>query len=293
MTARPPADVAYQGVPAAFGHEAALACAGERADALACRRFEDVFRAVVDGAARRGVVPIENTLAGSVHETYDAFARPGLGTEVRIVGERVLRIAHALIAPPGVTLAQVRRVFSHPVALAQCEGLFRAHPELEALAAFNTAGAVEQILASGARDAAAIASERAARTYGGAVLLAGIEDDPANFTRFVVIARAAEARALDPASAARWKTTVLFTLEHRPGTLASLLGAFSDRGIDLVKIESRPLPGRPFEYAFYVDLVGREEDAAMAAALRDGERFTSTLRTLGSYPAAPQPPVSR
>lgn len=286
-----PADVAYQGVPAAFGHEAALACAGERADALACRRFEDVFRAVVSGAARRGVVPIENTLAGSVHETYDAFARPGLGTEVRIVGERVLRIAHALIAPPGVALADVRRVFSHPVALAQCEGLFRTHPELEALAAFNTAGAVEQVLASGARDAAAIASERAARTYGGVVLLAGIEDDPANFTRFVEIAPTAAPRAPE-AAAGRWKTTVLFTLEHRPGTLASLLGAFSDRGIDLVKIESRPLPGRPFEYAFYVDLVGREGDAAMDAALREAGRFASTLRTLGSYPAAPPPPVS-
>lgn len=290
-----PADVAYQGVPSAFGHEAALAFAGERAEALACRRFEDVFRAVVDRAARRGVVPIENTLAGSVHETYDAFAREGLGTEVRIVGERVLRIAHALIAPPGVSLTDVRRVFSHPVALAQCEGLFRAHPELEALAAFNTAGAVEQIVAAGARDAAAIASARAARTYGGVVLLAGVEDDPANFTRFVVIARADDARAeaADVEAAARWKTTALFTLEHRPGTLASLLGAFADRGVDLVKIESRPLPGRPFEYAFYVDLLGRVGEPAMDAALREAERFASTLRTLGSYPAAPQTPGTR
>jgi prephenate dehydratase len=294
------ADVAYQGVPAAFGHEAALAFAGESATSLACRRFEDVFRAVAEGAASLGVVPIENTLAGSVHETYDALAR-FQPEGVRIVGERVLRIAHALIAPRGVSLRDVRRVFSHPVALAQCEGLFRAHPEFEAVAAFNTAGAVQQVIASGARDAAAIASVRAARAYDGEVLLDGIEDHAENYTRFLAISRSDRA----PASAAftptapapspareRWKTSILFTLEHRPGTLAALLASFADRGIDLVKIESRPLPGKPFEYAFYVDLLGRIgdtppgpiDDAMLAAG-----RFARTLCSLGSYPAAKAP----
>lgn len=287
------ADVAYQGVPAAFGHEAALAFAGEAATCLACRRFEDVFRAVSDGSASLGVVPIENTLAGSVHETYDSLARfqpAGVG----IVGERVLRIAHALIAPHGVGLRDVRRVFSHPVALAQCEGLFRAHPEFEAVAAFNTAGAVQQVIASGARDAAAIASVRAARAYDGEVLLDGIEDHTENYTRFLALSRNQQV----PASTAsalpveRWKTSILFTLEHRPGTLAALLASFADRGIDLVKIESRPLPGKPFEYAFYVDVLGRVGDAppgpldeAMAAA----GRFARTLCSLGSYPAAKAP----
>jgi prephenate dehydratase len=299
------ADVAYQGVPAAFGHDAALAFAGEAASCLACRRFEDVFQAVADGAAPLGVVPIENTLAGSVHETYDALARfhP---RGVRIVGERVLRIAHALIAPHGVSLRDVRRVFSHPVALAQCEGLFRAHPEFEAVAAFNTAGAVQQVIASGARDTAAIASVRAARAYDGEVLLDEIEDHAENYTRFLAISRTDHALPTAPAAPTaptatsatsatpleRWKTSILFTLEHRPGTLASLLAAFADRGIDLVKIESRPLPGRPFEYAFYVDLLGRVGDAApgqLDEALLAAGQFARTLWSLGSYPAAKAP----
>ncbi len=291
------ADVAYQGVPAAFGHEAALAVAGEAATTLACRRFEDVFRAVAEGAARLGVVPIENTLAGSVHETYDALAR-FQGDGVRIVGERVLRIAHALIAPRGVSLRDVRRVFSHPVALAQCEGLFRAHPEFEAVAAFNTAGAVQQIVAAGARDAAAIASVRAAHAYDGEVLLDGVEDHADNYTRFLAISLRDDGASSAPSAApaapaapdeARWKTSILFTLEHRPGTLASILGSFADRGIDLVKIESRPLPGRPFEYAFYVDLLGRVGDAKMDAALLAAGPYARTLCVLGSYPAAKAP----
>lgn len=288
-----PADVAYQGVAAAFGHEAAIAFAGESATTLACRRFEDVFRAVVDGAASLGVVPIENTLAGSVHESYDAFARFE-AEPVRIVGERVLRISHALIVPPGVSLRDVRRVFSHPLALSQCEGLFRAHPELEAVAAFNTAGAVRQVLSSGARDAAAIASARAARTYGGVVLLDGIEDLEANYTRFLAIA--CGDRTLPETSPGdapvRWKTSLLFTLEHRPGALASLLSAFSDRGLNLVKIESRPLLGRPFEYAFYVDLLGRVGEPAMDEALAVAARFARALRSLGSYVAARTPEIA-
>jgi len=272
-------DTAFQGVPGAFGEEATIGFRGEGATRLACKRFDDVFTAVVAGRAHYGVVPIENTLVGSVHETYDALA----SRDVRIVGERVLRITHALIAAPGVKLADVRRVHSHPVALAQCEGLFRDHPELEPVAPFNTAGAVREVIASGARDAAAIASKRAATLYGGEVLIDGVEDHAANFTRFILLAR-------DPtpleADAAPRKTSLLFGLEHKPGALAGVLGAFAQRGIDLVKIESRPIAGKPFEYLFYVDVRGDASISPLRETLHDVAQRTSALRVLGSYASA-------
>ena len=275
---------AFQGVPAAFGEEAAIAFVGEGAKKLACRRFDEVFAAVEARRARLGVVPIENTLVGSVHDNYDLLGKH----DVRIVGETVLRIAHALIAPPGVELSAVRRVHSHPVALGQCEELFRSHPQFEPIAAFNTAGAVEQVIASGARDAAAIASKRAATLYGGVVLLENVEDHPQNFTRFISLARAdLEGSLVSPEPGPR-KTSMVLTLDHRPGALASVLSAFADESIDLLKIESRPIPGRPFEYAFYVDVNDDLHARGMGVALKRVATCTASLRVLGSYPMVTQ-----
>jgi prephenate dehydratase len=277
MTSR----VAYAGVPGAFGEEAALAIGGDETSLLACPRFSSVFDAVATEGAARGVVPIENTLAGAVHEVYDL-----LGTrseEVRIVGEIVLRIAHALIAPAGVSLASVRRVFSHPVALAQCEELFRAHPQWQPIAAFNTAGAVQEVLARAEGDAAAIASRRAAARYGGVVLRDGVEDHAQNFTRFLVIAPRSARADVDGDTR---KTSLVITLEHRPGTLARMLSTFAALGIDLSKIESRPMRGRPFEYLFYVDVAGDADREPLATALAKVTSEVASLRVLGSYPSA-------
>jgi prephenate dehydratase len=213
-----------------------------------------------------------------VHESYDALGRHSL----QIVAEVVLRIAHALIAPPGVRLEDVRRVHSHPVALGQCEELFRARPELEPVAAFNTAGAVREVIERRAPDAAAIASRRAAEVYGGVVLLDGIEDHPVNFTRFLVVARTGDA---DPMREGPRKTSLVFELEHRPGALAAALGAFAAHGVDLTKIESRPIAGRPFEYAFYVDLRGDAGDEPLARALAELRGCAASVRIFGSYRA--------
>lgn len=273
-------EAAYQGVPAAFGEEATIAFVGGSARTLACRTFADVFAAVIDRRARRGVVPIENTLVGSVHDNHDLLTTHD---DVRIVGETVLRIAHALIAPPGVALADVRRVHSHPVALGQCEELFRGHPELEPVAAFNTAGAVQQVVQSGARDAAAIASKRAATLYGGVVLLDGVEDHAQNFTRFLLLARADEHV---PRGEGPHKTSLSFELDHRPGALAAVLDAFAEQSIDLLKIESRPIAGKPFEYAFHLDVRGDAEIEPLASTIDRVRARSRSMRVHGSYAAA-------
>lgn len=273
-------DVAFQGVAAAFAEEAALAFVGASARTLPCRRLEEAFDAVESGAATFAALPIENTLAGSVLASYDLLAARPLS----LVGEVVLRVSHALIAPRGVRLEAVRRVLSHPVALAQCEEFFRQHPQIEAVAAYNTAGAVRDVIAAGAGDAAAIASRRAADVHGGVVLQDELEDHPQNFTRFLLAARPGTAPPQGRWSAAR-KTSLIVTLAHQPGTLAAALNVFAGRAIDLCKIESRPLRGRPFEYAFFIDLAGDAGDPALAEAIREVSSRATTVRLLGSYSA--------
>jgi prephenate dehydratase len=271
-------DVAFQGVAAAFAEEAAFAFLGPAARTLPCRRMEEAFDAVESGQASFAVFPIENTLAGSVLTSYDLLGARALG----LVGEVVIRVSHALIAPRGVRIEAVRRVLSHPVALAQCEEFFRHHPLIEAVAAYNTAGAVKDVIAAGAGDAAAIASRRAAEVHGGVVLQDALEDDPQNFTRFLLAARPGAAPPQGRWGAAR-KTSLLVTLAHQPGTLAAALAVFARRAIDLCKIESRPLRGRPFEYAFFIDLAGDAADPALADAVEEVRALAATARLLGSY----------
>lgn len=275
-----PITVAIQGERGSFSHAAALAALGEDVRILPRSSFDALFAAVASGEADRGLLPIENSLAGSIHENYDRLEASSL----HIVGEAQLLIRQCLIARPGASLASIRRVASHPVALAQCRRFFAERPQIEPIPAYDTAGSVQDLLRDGAASHAAIASALAARLYGGQILLEGIEDDPQNFTRFLVLDREA-----GPLAAAN-KTSVVFTLENAPGALHRALGAFATRGVDLSKIESRPLRGRPWEYAFYLDVLGDPAGAA-GEALGELARMAEHFRVLGSYPGGLRTPA--
>jgi len=266
--------VAIQGERGAFSHEAALDLLGIETEILPRPSFDALFDAMTLGEADRALVPIENSLAGSIHENYDRLrSRP-----FHIVAETQLRIRHCLVAHPGATLEGIREVASHPVALAQCREFFARHRGMEAVAAYDTAGSVKDLMREGGLHRGAIASRLAAETYGGRILLEGIEDDAQNYTRFLLLARE-PASAPGPAA----KTTAVFTLQNVPGALHRALGVFAGRGLDLAKIESRPLRGRPWEYVFYLDVLG-DPAGELATALDELRSLSSEFRVLGSYP---------
>jgi prephenate dehydratase len=267
---------AIQGEPGAFSHAAARKLLGPDVEVLPCPLFEEVFRAVKRGRATYAVIPIENTLHGSVHENYDHL----LSYELPITGETSIRISHQLIAMPGTRFKDVRRVFSHPVALNQCLGFFERNPQIEKVPHYDTAGSVKTLSLEHPDGAAAIASEAAAEIYGGVILKGNIEDHRQNFTRFFL---------LDPkpakfmAHGRRWKTSLVFSTPNRPAALFKALACFALRDLNLTKIESRPLRGKPWEYLFYVDLVGHAQDPPVEHALRHLGEMTTLLRVLGSY----------
>jgi len=265
--------VAIQGEAGSFSHAAALEAFGPDLRLVPRPSFGELFRAVETGEADRGVVPIENSLAGSVHEAYDLLGVHAL----HVVGETQVRVRHCLIVRPGTALDRVRRVASHPVALAQCRNFFATHPALAPVPAYDTAGSVRDLMAGRVAAEAAIGSSLAAELYGGAVLCEGIEDHPENYTRFLVVAR--EPAPVGQAS----KTSLVFALPNVPGSLHRALGVFARRGLDLTKIESRPLPGRPWEYAFYLDVVG-DPQGGVAEALAELQGLARDLRVLGAYP---------
>lgn len=270
-------DAAYQGAAGAFSEDAALRFIGGAATLLPCRRFEEVFDAVSAGRAHRGVIPIENTLAGSVHECYDLLRR----FDVTIAGETVLPVAHNLIALPGTRFEDIREVRSHPVALAQCENLFRRHPQLIPVPVYDTAGAVEALMLEGGRHVGAIASVRAAHTHGARVVLGDIQDHAENFTRFLLIKAG---NGGPPAgSPPGLKTTVLFKTADTPGALFECLRPFAELGIGLAKLESRPLRDEPFRYLFYADVMGDAASAPMGQALARLQQAAAFVRVLGSY----------
>ena len=244
-----------------------------RAVVVPCARSLEVFDRVTRGLVDGAVIPIENSLAGSVAEHFDLL----LGRNVHIVREFRLRIVHNLIAPPGTKVGDIRRVFSHPVALDQCRDLFAKNPKLEPVPFYDTAGSVKHVVAEGLRDAAGIASRRASEVYGGKILKAGIEDDKKNFTRFFLIRRG-QPRAERKAD----KTSLAFSLKNIPGALFKALSVFALRDISLSKIESRPMRGRPWEYVFFVDLL-RGDDEDSRNALRHMSEIAELVKVLGIY----------
>jgi prephenate dehydratase len=240
-----------------------------------CARSAEVFTLVERGSVDAAVIPIENSLAGSVLEHFDLL----LSRKVFIQREFPLRIVHNLIAAPGVRFADVRQVYSHPVALDQCRDFFAKYPKIEPIAFYDTAGSVKHVMEKSLRQAAGIASREAAQVYRGTILKAGIEDNKRNFTRFFLIRRGR--RVLPGAN----KTSLAFSVKNIPGALFKALSVFALREISLSKIESRPLRGRPWEYVFYVDIL-RGEDEAARNALRHLGEVADLVKVLGVYPAA-------
>ena len=274
--------VAFQGEKGAFSQDAARQFLGEDVETLACQRFEDVFRQLHRRAASAAVIPIENTLAGSVHENYDHL----LKFDFPIVAETRVRIVHNLIAAPGVPFRKIRRVYSHPVALNQCLDFLAANPGIERVPFYDTAGSVKMIMEERPPDAAGIASALAARVYGAAILKRSIEDDRQNFTRFFLL-RHPGWKPKTPAKAPKgWKTSLVFTTRNVPGALFRALSAFALRDLNLNKIESRPLRGKPWEYLFYLDFMGRPDEERSRNALNHLRELADLLRILGTYPAA-------
>jgi prephenate dehydratase len=271
--------IAIQGELGSFSHEAT----GKMlpgASVVPCARSVEVFDRIENGSVNAAVLPIENSLAGSVAEHYDLL----LARSVFVHGESYLRIRHNLVAPRGVKLSQVRRVFSHPVALDQCRDFFRAHPAVRAVPFYDTAGSVRHVIAEGLQDAAAIAPRQAAGQYGGSILLAGIEDDQQNFTRFLLIKKS---RKIGKAAN---KTSIGFALKNVPGALFKALSVFSLRDLSLSKIESRPMRGHPWEYVFFVDTLGGDAEPVRNALQHLGE-IAELVKVLGVYPAAK--PIAR
>jgi prephenate dehydratase len=271
--------VAFQGELGAFSHSAALKLAGRAASLLPCESFKHVFEALNRGDAVAAVIPIENTLHGSVHENYDYL----LAFDIVIKGETTLRISHNLVAAPGVKLAQVRQAFSHPVALNQCRRFFEKHRRIEPVAFYDTAGSVKLLKDHGS-SAAAIASEAAAQLYGAAILKRNIEDHAHNFTRFFLLTKQDS-----PVTKHRgqWKTSIVFSTKNAPGALFRAMACFALRELNLTKIESRPLTTRPWEYLFYLDFLGAETDANVTRALDHLREIATFLKVLGSYRPIP------
>jgi prephenate dehydratase len=270
--------VAYQGEPGAFS-ERAVRATFPHDDPLACDTVRLVFSRVTSGEADFGVVPLENSQAGSVNETYELLVNSSL---LGVVGEVVVRVDHALLGLPGVRLEEIRRARSHWQALAQCEEFLSAL-RIEPVPVHDTAGAARLIAESNVRDEAAIASVDAAPVFGLAVLAERIQTEKENFTKFAVIG------SRDPELGPSDKTSLVMAVLDRPGSLLSSLRPFADRGINLHKLESRPRRGKAFEYLFYVDLMAPAGDPDVEAALSEVSEHTSLLRVLGSYRSAGEP----
>jgi prephenate dehydratase len=275
-----PITVAFQGEPGAYSQLAAFEYFGADIASQPCQTFEEVFAAVSaasPGAHLLGLLPIENSLAGSIHRNYDLM----LEHRLHIVGEYHLRVNHCLMVLPGVKLDQVCRVHSHPQALAQCAANLK-RLGLEAVVEADTAGSARLLRERGDCQAAALASRQAAREYGLEIIAESMEDNLANYTRFLALAQ--EPLAVANPEGGNFKTSVVFTLRNEPGALFKALSVFALREIDLTKIESRPIAGKPWEYLFYIDFAGHAETYTCRRALDHLEELAPFLRRLGSYP---------
>ena len=271
--------VAFQGEPGAFSEAAAVQLLGDSITTVPRTTFDAAFAAIKDGSADALLVPVENTLAGSVVRVFDLL----LDSELQIAGETILLIEHHLIGCPGATLANVRAVASHPMALAQCERLFTDHPSWKRVPAEDTAGSVREVLARQDKSVAAIAGRRAADHYRGVILASSVQDNAENFTRFVLLVSAAKAATY--ASPDAHKMSIAMRLAHRPGALLASLEPFARHQVNLLKIESRPIHGRPWEYQFFLD-VESDRPGSLEQALAELRSATAEVRVLGLYPAA-------
>ena len=268
--------IAFQGVGGAFSEQAALQFRPD-AEPVGFPTFQEAFDAAVAGDCSFACLPVENSLAGSINQTYDLLT----DSVLHVVGEQVVRVRHNLLAKPGTKLSDVKRVYSHPQALAQCQAFLRKHG-FEAVTDFDTAGAAKLLAENGGEGKAAIASKRAAEAYGLAVLAESIEDLTFNYTRFFVL-------GADPAprESGLAKTSLVLATRHRPGDLVDCLVEFPKHGINMTKLESRPRRDKPWSYLFYIDIEGHVEDPHVAAALTGLMRKAAFVKFLGSYAAAP------
>lgn len=271
--------IAIQGEPGSFSHEAALGLV-TKAVIVPCALSADVFKELVEESVDAAVIPIENSLAGSVLEHFDLL----LQHDVKVVRESLLRIRHNLIAISGATIGDIDRVFSHPVALAQCRKFLAEHSKMESYAFYDTAGSVKQLVELRDKHAGAIASEAAAHYYGAEILRSGIEDNAENYTRFFLVRRSPDAVADSDAN----KVSIAFSVENRPGSLVAALNVLSAMRTNLTKIESRPVHGKPWEYVFYVDC----QIQSSAEGARTIEALTphcAMVKELGTYREATKP----
>lgn len=266
--------VAYQGEAGAYSESAAIAYFGKDVVTEPCDSFESVFKSVQGGRCERGIIPVENSVAGSIYQNYDLL----LQYPLEVIGEIYIQVSHCLIGFPGACVPAIRKVISHPQALAQCDRFLKNLRGVKIEPAYDTAGSVKILKESGDTSMAAIASRRACDIYGMEVLAQNIENSEANYTRFQVISKRKEDPGVDA------KTTIVFAMKNQAGALFKALSVFALREIDLTKIESRPLVGKPWEYFFYIDLRGSIYDEKVQKALANLEEFTSFLRVLGSYP---------
>jgi prephenate dehydratase len=271
--------VAFQGEAGAFSEAAAVQLLGEEIVTVPRPTFDATFRAIPEGAADVLLVPVENSLAGSVVRVYDLL----LDSQLTISAETILPIEMNLIACPGASLSDIRAISSHPMALAQCERFFGQHPHIQRLPAEDTAGSVREVLARGDKTRAAIAGKRAAVRYHGEIIAERIQDNAENFTRFVLLQPAKQAASNHPPDAR--KMSIAMRLAHRPGSLLSSLEPFARNDVNLLKIESRPIHGRPWEYQFFID-VEADTVARLEQALREVREAAHEVRVLGLYPAA-------
>jgi len=268
-------EVAFQGEIGAYSEEAAFRFFGSSIQTRPCESLDDVFNVAQQGEVPFGIVPIENSLQGSISQVYDLL----LNSNLKVSGEIELRVVHCLIASPGSRLDLIKKVYSHPQALAQCQA-FLKHLGCELIPTYDTAGSVKMIKEKGITDGGAIASARAAEVYGMKVIVEEIEDNPSNFTRFFVLSKQ------DSPPSGSDKTSIVFSVRHKPGALYDTMKEFAVRNINLTKIESRPTKQKPWEYNFYLDFEGHQEEAAVREVLENLERTSRFIKVLGSYPKA-------
>lgn len=280
MQVKPNARVAFQGERGAFSEEAVVKLLGDGVELVPRPTFEAAFAAIDEGRADYLLAPIENSLAGSVHRSFDLL----VDSKLTILAEEIIPIAHNLIGVPGAKFEDIAVVESHPVALAQCEKFFSEHPRLKRIATEDTAGSVREVMRAGDKSRAAIAGKLAAKIYGGVILREHLEDNRENYTRFLLLARLPDGASASPEDAN--KLSLVFQLDHRPGALFHALEPFARRNLNVMKIESRPVHGQPWQYRFYLDLQASRRDPEAASALAELEKLVVGLRILGSYPAA-------